>query len=61
MLNVENVSVRIFLLIGAVFLISACTGYNESASRDYQLYQSQKTGQPSFLDDYRPSYLGPIP
>jgi hypothetical protein len=58
---VENISVRIFVLIGVVFLISACAGYNESANRNYQLYESQRTGQPSLLDDYRPSYLGPIP
>jgi hypothetical protein len=48
-----------FLLIGVVFFFSACSEYNESASRELRLYQ--KTGQPSVLDGYQPGYLGRIP
>ena len=58
-LNVENVSAQMFLLVGIVFFFSACSEYNESASRELRLYQ--KTGQPSVLDGYQPGYLGRIP
>jgi hypothetical protein len=48
-----------FLLVGIIFLLSACSEYNESTNREWNLYQ--KTGQPSVLDGYQPGYLGRIP
>jgi hypothetical protein len=65
----ETISARMFLLIGAVFFIAACTGYNASTSRDYRpqdgfygkesLYQ--KTGEPSMLSGWRKQCDGATP
>jgi NADPH:quinone reductase-like Zn-dependent oxidoreductase len=56
---------RTFTLVGALLLISACSEYNESTTRDhrsqsgyYDLYQ--RTGQPSTLSGWRPQYDGAI-
>jgi hypothetical protein len=59
--NVEKVSARMFLLIGAVFLISSCTGYEGSSSPDYRSQDEGlylRTGQPSMLPYWRPQYDG---
>ncbi|MBV9878012.1 MAG: hypothetical protein JO025_25005 [Verrucomicrobia bacterium] len=58
--------VRMFLLTGAITLISACTGYNGSTnaarrpSGGYYGGESlyQQTGQPSTISGWRPEYDG---
>jgi hypothetical protein len=61
---VETVFARVFLLVGVVFLISACTTYNESTGRDDRSQggyyggeaEYQRTGQNSVLPGWRPRY-----
>jgi hypothetical protein len=53
-----------FLLIGAVLLVAACAGYDNSTIQEYRRegeIEYQKTGQPSVLPDWRPAYEGAIP
>ncbi|MBV8100100.1 MAG: hypothetical protein JOZ31_13170 [Verrucomicrobia bacterium] len=55
-----------FVLIGAVALISACTGYNQSTSQDHRSQGAyyggesmyERTGQPSMISGWRPQYDG---
>jgi hypothetical protein len=47
--------VRIFLLIGVVFLISGCTGYTDQGEELYQ-----RTGQPSMISAWRKQTDGAI-
>ena len=62
--DVETVFARMFLCVAVVVLISACTGYNESASRDHRSQGGfyggeaayQRTGQPSVLPGWTPRY-----
>jgi hypothetical protein len=53
--DVENVSVRIFLLLVVVFLISGCTGYTDQGEELYQ-----RTGQPSMISGWRKQTDGAI-
>jgi hypothetical protein len=53
---VENLSVRMFLLSGAVLLIVACTGYTDQGEELYQ-----RTGQPSVISGWRKQCDGAIP
>jgi len=57
-LNLESVLARMLLLVGAVLLIAACSGYNYS---DVGESEFQRTGQRSMLPDWRKQCDGAEP